>query len=180
MKKSLIGAVVGMLILSACGSTENTAAEKPAAEKSAADVTFAQDMVPHHEQALEMAKLVPSRSSNDQVRGLAQRIEKAQDPEITRMNGWLKEWGAEQKSHEGHDMAGMMNDEDMAKLEKATGADFDKQWLDLMIKHHEGAVEMAKTELADGKDAEAKKLAQAIIDGQQQEITEMKDLLKTL
>ncbi|WP_419503926.1 DUF305 domain-containing protein [Lentzea aerocolonigenes] len=170
MKKSLIGAAVGMLVLSACSSTEN----------SPADVAFAQQMVPHHEQALEMAKLVPDRSSNDKVRGLAERIEKAQDPEITRMNGWLKEWGATaEQDHTGHDMAGMMSHEDMAKLENATGAAFDEQWLDMMIKHHEGAVEMARTELDQGEDADAKKLAQAIIDGQQQEITEMKDLLKT-
>ncbi|HEX8869551.1 MAG TPA: DUF305 domain-containing protein [Lentzea sp.] len=164
-----------MLVLSACGSTENAA--KPDLK---ADITFAQEMVPHHQQALEMAKLVPDRSSNEKVRGLAQRIEKAQDPEITRMNGWLKEWGAEMKSHEGHDMAGMMSGDEMAKLEKATGADFDKQWLDLMVQHHEGALVMARTELDQGKDADAKKLAQAIIDGQQQEITEMKDLLKTM
>ncbi|WP_406601872.1 DUF305 domain-containing protein [Lentzea sokolovensis] len=167
MKKSLIGAVVGMLMLSACGGPANTAA----------DVTFAQGMVPHHEQALEMAKLVPSRSSNDKVRSLASRIEKAQDPEIAQMNEWLQQWGAAEQDHTGHDMAGMMSHDDMAKLEKSSGAEFDRLWLDMMIKHHEGAVEMAKTELAQGKDEGAKKLAQAIIDGQQQEITEMKALL---
>ncbi|MEU0880935.1 DUF305 domain-containing protein [Lentzea sp. NPDC005914] len=163
-----------MLILSACSSTE-----KPAAPDLKADIAFAQKMVPHHEQALEMAKLVPSRSSDDKVRDLAQRIEKAQDPEITRMNSWLKEWGApSMQDHSGHDMSGMMSGDDMAELEKVTGAEFDQQWLDMMIKHHEGALEMAKTELDQGKDAEAKKLAQAIIDGQQQEITEMKGLLQ--
>ncbi|MGW6932202.1 DUF305 domain-containing protein [Lentzea sp. NPDC054927] len=176
MKKSLIGAVVGMLVLSACSSSPNTAAPD-----LTADVTFAQNMVPHHEQALEMAKLVPSRSTNEKVRGLAERVEKAQDPEITQMNEWLKQWGATTKqNHEGHDMAGMMSGEDMAKLESSSGPEFDRQWLDMMIKHHEGAVEMAKTELEQGKDANAKKLAQAVVDGQQQEITEMKDLLRTM
>jgi uncharacterized protein (DUF305 family) len=170
LKKSLIGAVVGMLMLSACGGPANTAA----------DVTFAQDMVPHHEQALDMAKLVPSRSGNEKVRDLASRIEKAQDPEIARMNEWLQQWGATKQDHEGHDMAGMMSQDDMARLEKSSGAEFDRLWLDMMIKHHEGAVEMAKTELSQGEHEEARKLAQAIIDGQQQEITEMKDLLKTL
>jgi len=92
---------------------------------------------------------------------------------------WLKEWGATTtQDHSGHDMSGMMSGDDMAGLKKATGAEFDRQWLEMMTEHHEGAVEMAKTELAQGKDAEAKKLAQAIIDGQQQEITEMKDLLR--
>lgn len=167
--KSLIGAVVGVLVLSACGGPAN----------NAADVTFAQNMVPHHEQALDMAKLVPSRSSDEKVRDLAARIEKAQGPEITQMNEWLRQWGAEQKGHEGHDMAGMMSHDDMAKLEKATGQEFDRLWLDMMVKHHEGAVEMAKTELAEGQDEGAKKLARAVIDGQQQEISEMKELLKS-
>ncbi|WP_242643378.1 DUF305 domain-containing protein [Lentzea alba] len=176
MKKSLIGAVVGMLILSACGSTET-----PATPDLKADVAFAQQMIPHHEQALEMAKLVPSRSSTDQVRGIAERIEKAQAPEITQMNEWLKQWGAAPKNdHEGHDMSGMMSQDEMAKLEKSSGTEFDRLWLDLMIKHHEGAVAMAKTELEQGKDDNAKKLAQAVIDGQQKEITEMKDLLRTM
>ncbi|SFR29688.1 protein of unknown function [Lentzea waywayandensis] len=124
-----------------------------------------------------MAKLVPSRSSDDKVRDLASRIEKAQDPEIARMNEWLQQWGAAKQDRQGHDMAGMMSNDDMAKLEKSSGAEFDRMWLDMMIKHHEGAVEMAKTELAQGKDEGAKKLAQAIIDGRQQEITEMKALL---
>jgi uncharacterized protein (DUF305 family) len=176
LKKSLIGAVVGMLVLSACGSSANTAAPD-----LKADVTFAQNMVPHHEQALEMAKLVPSRSTNEKVRGLAERVEKAQGPEITQMNEWLKQWGATtRQDHEGHDMAGMMSHDDMAKLEGSSGAEFDRRWLDLMIKHHEGAVEMAKTELDQGQDDNAKKLAQAVADGQQQEITEMKDLLRTM
>ncbi|MFI6096216.1 DUF305 domain-containing protein [Lentzea sp. NPDC051213] len=179
MKKSLIGAVVGMLILSACSSPA-ASTDTQTGTRTTADVTFAQDMVPHHEQALEMAKLVPSRSSNDNVRGIAGRVEKAQDPEIAQMKAWLEQWGAPKKEHEGHGTTGMMNPDEMANLEKATGAEFDRMWLGLMIKHHEGAVEMAKTELAQGKDAGARKLAQAIIDGQQQEITEMKDLLRTI
>ncbi|MFD4637586.1 DUF305 domain-containing protein [Lentzea sp. NPDC058436] len=161
MKKSLIGAVVGVLMLSACGTPAN----------NAADVTFAQGMVPHHEQALDMAKLVPSRSSDAAVRDLAQRIENAQGPEIVQLNEWLREWGAgaTKDDHQGHDVA---------DLEKVTGAEFDRLWLDMMIKHHEGAVDMARTELSEGKDEKARKMAQAIVDGQQQEISEMKDLLK--
>jgi len=170
LKKSLIGAVVGMLILSACSSTPDLAA----------DVTFAQDMVQHHEQALDMAKLVPTRSTNEQVRGLAERIEKGQAAAVTPLRPRPEERGAQDKEHSGHDMAGMMSDGDMTKLETTSGAEFDRLWLNLMVKHHEGAVEMARTELKDGKDADAKKLAQAIIDGQQQEITEMKDLMRTM
>ncbi|GHH33978.1 DUF305 domain-containing protein [Lentzea cavernae] len=167
MKKSLIGAVVGMLVLSACGSPAN----------NAADVTFAQEMVPHHQQALDMAKLVPSRSSDSEVRDLAQRIEKAQGPEIAQMNEWLQQWGAAQEDHEGHDTAGMMSHGDMAELEKSTGQEFDRLWLRMMIEHHEGAVEMARTALQRGEDEKTRKLAQAVLEGQQREIAEMKALL---
>ncbi len=170
MKKSLIGAVVGMLVLGACGTPAYLAA----------DVTFTQDMIPHHEQALDMAKLVPSRSTNEKVRGLAERIEKAQDPEITQMKNRIEEWDAHNTDHGGHHMAGMMSDDDMTKLETAGGAEFDRLWLDMMVKHHEGAIEMARTELKDGNDPDTKTLAQAIIDGQQREITEMKDLLRNI
>jgi len=74
-------------------------------------------------------------------------------------------------------MPGMMSDADTKKLEAAKGAEFDKMWLDMMIKHHQGAVDMAKTELTQGSNADAKALAQKIIDAQQAEITEMQGLL---
>ena len=158
-----------------------------AAGHNADDVMFAQQMIPHHSQALDMAKLVPSRSTNPKVLDLASRIEKAQDPEIQQMRGWLTGWGAGTSEMPGmtHDampgmggsMPGMMSDADMQKLGAAKGAEFDKMWLDMMIKHHQGAVDMAKTELQKGSNADAKALAQKIIDAQQAEITEMQGLL---
>ncbi|MFI5592387.1 DUF305 domain-containing protein [Amycolatopsis sp. NPDC051758] len=151
-----------------------------AAGHNADDVTFAQQMVPHHSQALDMAKLVPSRSTNPKVLDLASRIAKAQDPEIQQMQTWLTTWGAGMSGMPGmtHEpMPGMMSDPDLKKLEGTKGAEFDKMWLDMMIKHHQGAVDMAGTELSKGSNADAKVLAQKIIDGQQAEITEMQDLL---
>ncbi|WP_406630642.1 DUF305 domain-containing protein [Amycolatopsis sp. WGS_07] len=154
---------------------------------NAADATFAQQMIPHHQQALEMAKMVPSRSSNPKVVDLAGRIDRAQDPEIRQMQGWLSAWGVAAASHSmpgghemsgDHNMTGMMSDADMKSLDAAKGPEFDRAWLDMMIKHHQGAVEMAKTELAQGADAGAKALAQRIIDAQQAEIAEMQGLLK--
>ena len=198
MRKSLIGiataGVAVVALVAGCGGndTAGPASTAPTATSNgqaggntAADVTFAQGMVPHHQQALDMAKLVPSRSTNAKVLDLAKRVEGAQDPEIQKMNGWLKAWGAS-TSMPGMDhgsmpgMSGMMSAEDMKMLEQSKGAAFDRMWLDMMIKHHEGAVEMAKTELQKGGNADAKKLAQDIVDAQQKEIAEMRDLLKTV
>ncbi|WP_206793257.1 DUF305 domain-containing protein [Amycolatopsis sp. MtRt-6] len=204
MRKTLLVsgvAAISALVLSACSSSDHASmsgmsssasAPAPAPSRQAAghnadDIAFAQQMVPHHSQALDMAKLVPSRSTNPKVVDLASRIEKAQDPEIRQMQGWLTAWGAPSASSTpgmpGMDhgstgsMPGMMSDADMQKLGQAKGAEFDKMWLDMMIQHHQGAVEMARTELSKGSNADAKALAQKIIDTQQAEITEMQGLL---
>ncbi|MEV5019666.1 DUF305 domain-containing protein [Streptomyces sp. NPDC053780] len=154
---------------------------------NAQDVAFAQGMVPHHRQALEMARLAVDRTATPEVADLAARIEKAQDPEITTMTGWLKTWGEEVpeptgsrpgKDHSAHSgMPGMMDGQDMAELEKASGQTFDSRFLTMMVEHHEGAVEMAGTEKAKGRYAPAKALADDIVTAQQEEITEMNGLL---
>ncbi|WP_033288536.1 DUF305 domain-containing protein [Amycolatopsis jejuensis] len=193
MRKTLIIsgiAVVSALALGACTGGDSSSGMQmgaPSAQQSAGhnndDIAFAQQMIPHHKQALDMAKMVSSRSTDPKVAGLATRIDQAQDPEIQQMQGWLSRWGATTGMGDHHlpgmdpSMPGMMSDADMAKLDRLKGAEFDKAWLDLMIKHHQGAVEMAKTELAKGSNADAKALAQKIIDGQQAEITEMQGLL---
>lgn len=172
--KFLVGAiaVVSAVLLGACGGN---------ADHNADDVAFAQQMIPHHNQALDMAKLVPSRSTDPKVLDLASRIEKAQDPEIRQMRDWLTAWGAGM-THESMpgmsgSMPGMMSDAGLRKLETVKGAEFDRTWLDMMIEHHQGAVVMARTELAKGGNADAKALAGKIIDAQQAEITEMRGLL---
>ncbi|MEU1570821.1 DUF305 domain-containing protein [Streptomyces collinus] len=150
------------------------------------DVTFAQGMIPHHRQALEMARLAGGRASSGAVKDLAGRIEKAQDPEIRTMTGWLKTWGEDvprvgggmDHSASGHSgMPGMMGDEDMAALEKLTGKAFDHQFLTLMVEHHEGAVEMARTEQSKGGYGPAKAMAGDIVTAQQAEIREMNGML---
>ncbi|WP_103344237.1 DUF305 domain-containing protein [Amycolatopsis sp. CA-126428] len=195
MRKTLvIGgiALASAVLLGACSSSDSpsgmsgmpsTSAPAPGqqAGHNADDIAFAQQMIPHHSQALDMAKLVPSRSTNPKVIDLASRIEKAQDPEIKTMQGWLTSWGAGTTSSAmpdmDHGMPGLMSDADMKKLEGAKGAEFDKMWLDMMIRHHQGAIDMAKTELQKGSNADAKALAQKIIDAQQAEITEMRGML---
>ncbi|HET6706061.1 DUF305 domain-containing protein, partial [Amycolatopsis sp.] len=144
------------------------------------DVRFAQQMIAHHSQALDMAKLVPSRSTDPKVLDLATRIEKAQDPEIKQLQGWLATWGAsstpDMPGMNHGSTPGMMPAEDMAKLEAAKGTEFDRMWLDMMVEHHQGAIDMARSELGKGGSADAKALAQKIIDAQQAEITEMRGL----
>jgi len=151
-----------------------------------ADVAFAQNMIPHHRQAVEMADLAAGRSQNPQVLDLAARIGGAQAPEIQTMTGWLQQWGAEVPSeggmmggdHTGRaGMGGMMTPDQMGQLGQANGAGFDRMFLQMMTEHHTGAIAMANTELTDGQNTAAKDLAQQIITAQQAEITEMKELL---
>ncbi|MFC7994201.1 DUF305 domain-containing protein [Streptomyces pilosus] len=149
---------------------------------NAADVTFAQGMIPHHRQAVEMADLAPDRARSPEVRKLAAEIKRAQDPEIRTLSGWLASWGEEVPAegamdHSGHGTGGMMTAEEMTGLENASGQAFDTAFLELMIKHHEGAVAMAETERADGAHGPAVEMAGSIIDSQSAEIERMNDLL---
>ncbi|MFF7974978.1 DUF305 domain-containing protein [Streptomyces sp. NPDC007905] len=166
------------------GSSANPSASTATAH-NAQDVAFAQGMIPHHQQALEMARLADGRASSARVKDLAARIEKAQDPEIRTMTGWLKTWGAQvpmagtdRSGHAGMSgMSDMMSDDDMAALKKAGGKDFDTMFLSLMVDHHQGAVAMATTEKRKGEYGPAKGMAGGIVSAQNAEIKEMKQLL---
>lgn len=172
-------------LLTACGGTEEEAAS-PASESADneefndADVAFAQMMIPHHEQATAMAELAPERAG-DEVQTLAEEIQAAQGPEIEQMNALLESWGQEpmedMEDMDHEDMSGMMSEEQMAELEGAEGEEFDTMFLQMMIEHHEGAVEMAQTELDEGVNPEARDLAQQIIDDQDAEIEQMNEML---
>jgi len=205
-KKSLVNAlsalVVGAVVLTGCAD-ENSEAGGPGmghgggmpsagmpggqqGDHNQHDVAFAQQMIPHHAQAIEMARLAPERTSTEKVLDLARRIEQAQDPEIQQMTTWLAAWGASvPTTAPGHGgmgmdhggMPGMMSAEEMRQLTQAKGAEFDRLFLTMMIEHHEGAVHMAQMELQHGSNTEARTLAQRIIDTQQAEIDEMRGLL---
>lgn len=166
------------------GMDHSTMDSSDTGEFSATDVMFAQMMIPHHKQAVEMSDLALATSTNPDVLALAQQIRDAQAPEITLMTGWLTTAGAPMAM--GHDMNamgagmdGMMTDDEMSALTSATGAAFDTLFLQGMIAHHEGAVQMAAM-VTDTKNAEVKKLGDAIIAGQSAEITQMKAILTTL
>lgn len=186
--------VVASLTVGACSShsSHSSSVSIPdSAPFNATDVAFAQGMIPHHAQAIDMADMVPTRSTNAALLALARQIRAAQDPEIATMTGWLTAWDQPlpvMGDHSDHDMSsmgsmmmsGMMSAADMDRLEASSGTAFDRMWLEMMIEHHEGAVEMARAELASGKDPAAQQLARAIIDGQSAEITEMQAMVRRL
>lgn len=185
-------ALVAALALTGCGSAADNAATSGRSSSSNpdfndADVTFAQSMIPHHEQALVMAKMAKSHARSSEVKDLAAKIEAAQGPEIDTMSGWLKAWGQQEPTGSGmggmnpgsDGMPGMMGDDDMMSLDSPNGPGFDRMFLTMMIKHHEGAIEMAKSEQVDGKNADAVALAKKIEADQTAEIAQMKVMLRS-
>jgi uncharacterized protein (DUF305 family) len=162
------------------GSTTSSSTSSSSASSSrAGDVMFAQMMIPHHQQAIEMAELaLTNPSTSADVKELAEQIKAAQDPEIQTMNGWLRQWGAPTSAAMDHGSSGMMSADDMAALKAAEGAKFNRMWLEMMIEHHQGAVTMAQDVLSSTEEAEVKSLAQAIVDGQKKEIVTMQGLLR--
>ena len=163
------------------GDSAGTAATQSSAAFNDADVTFAQGMIPHHEQAIEMADIAldPKVGASEAVKTLATQIKAAQDPEIVTMTAWLKDWGKSMmgSDHSGHAMGGMMSSGQMSDLEAARGTAFDRLFYELMIKHHEGAVEMATTVQKSGSNADVRALATQVISGQTAEINAMKGAL---
>jgi len=145
-----------------------------------ADVDFAAAMIPHHAQAIEMARIVLKRTDNPEIKALATRIEAAQSPEITLLSGWLTGWGApvpDTSGHDGMEMTGMMSESDLKKLETTRRSKVDALFVTQMTEHHRGAIAMAKDELTSGSNPQAKELAQSIKKAQTAEVAEMKKLL---
>lgn len=184
-KKALAALILGIsMALAACGNNSGDGATGTKFNKQ--DVTFAQEMIPHHQQAIEMAKLADKRTVSTEVKNLAAGIQAAQDPEIMKMEGWLKDWnkpmtngGMPGMNHgSAGAMPGMMSDADMKSLQGAAETEFDMMFLTMMIKHHQGAITMAASEIANGKNDDTVALAKTIMSAQNGEIATMKDLLK--
>ncbi len=149
---------------------------KSASAFSGTDIMFAQMMIPHHQQAVDMSTLAETRTTNPEVLALAKQIKDAQAPEIKQMTDWIESSGAGMDM--GHDMGmgGMLSDEQMTALDNAQGAAFDKLYLEGMIGHHEGALQMAKM-IENSSNEEAKTLAANIVTSQSAEIEKMKQML---
>lgn len=181
--------------LAACGSDDASsgdttpATQAPTGSDAAvflneADIEFAQGMIAHHEQAIEMAEIAldPNVGASPEVIDLATRIKGAQDPEVELMTGWLTVAGEPvvMDTSDGHDMSsmdGMMTVEQMDAMAAMTGTEFDQMWLEMMIAHHEGAISQSETVKAAGSNADVLTLADQIVSAQQAEITEMRALL---
>lgn len=166
------------------GSEHSTASEgstDATAEFSHADIMFAEMMIPHHEQAIVMADLALTRAGDDRVKGLAARIKAAQQPEIEKMQRWVDTSGMGDMHSAMDDapMAGMLSQQDLAKLKSAKGAAFDRLFLTGMIAHHQGAIDMA-AQARESANTEVSDLANWITSSQTSEIDEMKALLATL
>ncbi|MFP8959001.1 DUF305 domain-containing protein [Streptomyces nanhaiensis] len=207
---ALVSAVTaGGLLLAACGgnategmdhgsggsasATQNAGNHPAPGAFNDADVSFAQMMIPHHEQALEMAKLADGRASDAEIKSLAADIEKAQDPEIRKMRSWLKAWGKPESAEgsmpgmdhgsggmDGSEMSGMMSGEDMDKLRGAKGTEFDRMFAQMMIEHHKGAIAMAEDEQKNGRNTTAKELAADVIESQSAEVEKFQKILDRL
>ncbi|WP_455835289.1 DUF305 domain-containing protein [Pseudarthrobacter siccitolerans] len=153
------------------------------ADHNQADIMFAQMMIPHHAQAVEMSDIVLAKPDLPaDVKALATRIKDAQAPEIETMTGWLKNWNVPTMAadHSGHGMSGMVDAEGLSKLKAAQGTEAARLFMEQMTGHHEGAVEMANDEIDGGKNPEAVQLARDIVTAQESEIAEMKKLLAAL
>lgn len=148
----LLTALATLVSLSACGSDDSDEAGSDGRNET--DVTFAQDMIPHHAQAVEMSDLLLAKEGVDpRVAALAEQIKQAQAPEIETMSGWLEDWGEDVPPTTGMEdmgMDGMMSSEDMAELEAAPGEEASRLFLEQMTEHHSGAIDMAEVEIAEG------------------------------
>jgi uncharacterized protein (DUF305 family) len=193
---AVLVALFAALLLTACSGSDDKTDTAKADESvstpappgfNADDYAFATNMIPHHQQAIELAALAPEHSTDKDLIALAAKISAEQDPEIKALRVFLVQWDEnpdDNASHGDHggdaghgSMAGMVDDATMAKLQSLKGAEFDTLWLQSMIGHHEGAIAMAKAEVAKGQNVDTKRMAQTIIDSQQAEIDQMKKML---
>lgn len=206
------------LVISACSNSATDTQASPTTSAAAvttsssapgadtahndADVTFAQGMIPHHQQAIEMSDMLLGKQGIDpQITVLANEIKKAQGPEIEQMRSWLEAWGMSSTpvpgstGIPGHDMSGggnmsgmpgmsmggsghgMMSDADMTALQNAQGAAAGRLFLTQMIEHHQGAIMMAEQEIDSGQFPAAVEMARNIVSSQQTEITTMQGML---
>jgi uncharacterized protein (DUF305 family) len=198
---AILIALCAALFLTACsGSGEKTDTTKTDDAASTAtppgfnaqDHEFATMMIPHHQQAIELAGMVPDHSTDPDLIALAAKISAEQDPEIKALRVFLVQWdenpddntsaGDDDGGHGGDGghgaMAGMVDDATMAKLQTLKGAEFETLWLQSMISHHQGAIDMAKAEVAHGQNVDIKRMAQTMVDTQQAEITQMNQMLE--
>ena len=177
-------AATALFGLSACSAAANVdhsghsdhTTPSATADFSSADLMFAQMMIPHHQQAVDISYMALANTQNADVRALAESIITHQSTEMVTMKSWLDAAGVSlDDSHSMH-MQGMLTEAQLAELEAAKDGAFDKLWLTGMIAHHEGALLMAK-DVTDSSNTEVADFAEHVIEDQTGEIAKMKDLL---
>ena len=195
MATALVAAAAVGGLLAGCGgntATSPATTTAPAAANNApatgqqqhnqADVVFLQNMIPHHQQAIMMSQMALTHATTPQVKDLATRIQAAQQPEIDQMRRLLAAWGVPANPGGMGPMGGMMGPMGGTGPGQGpgmmNGTTFDRMFLQSMIVHHQGAIDMSQTELAQGSNPDARQLAQKIINTQQAEIKEMQTLLQ--
>jgi len=168
----------------ASGSASGSASESEPATFNTADVEFARNMIMHDRQTAEMVQTAETRAENAQVKDLVARIKQAQEPEIALLSDLLRQWGQAPAPTgsvgSGGGIPGMITDQEMKDLMAASGRDFDRKFLQLMIRHQQGAIELAIAEQQEGENPRAKQLAGTVATDRAAEIRQMEDLLTRL
>lgn len=186
---AVAAALVAALMVAGCGKSSDYSQSTDKSAHNRADEVFATGMIPHHQQGLDLSALVPNHSTDPQLVKLASGIAAAQGPQIQRLKGFIVQWSDEADSHAGGQednggmadmpMHGMVDQATMTKLASLDGPDFDKLWLQSMIGHHRGAVEMAQAEIDNGLNTDAVTMAHNIVTTQQAEIDQMTKMLES-
>ncbi len=169
---AVIGALLLALLLSYGMFNPSNQASDQASDFNRADLMFMNMMIIHHDQAIEMAEMAENRTENQNILELSRNISQAQTEENQKMSDWLREAGFSRPMR-GHRMAGMATQQEMNELSQRRGREFDLLFSELMIEHHEGGIQMARTEVQNGKSEKVIELAQGMIEAQQEEVEKM-------
>ena len=180
MLPRLLAAVL-LLALGACGSEDESPADDGRPYNDA-DVAFATEMIQHHAMALTMVDLTVQRQVSPELAALAEQIRASQAAEIETMVDWLEEWGepVPETVRDHANAHGADHGEDLAELERLQGAEFEEEWLETMVDHHDDAVDMAEDQLDDGEAPETLRLAEQVIKAQRAEIEQMEAMADRL
>ncbi|WP_020674376.1 DUF305 domain-containing protein [Amycolatopsis nigrescens] len=175
------------LMLAGCAGSDAPGAAVPDASPPSpgvsgfnpVDVAFATQLIPHHQQALEIAAHAGAQAVGPGVKAVAARIEEADEPQVAELSKLLENWGQPAPEDPGIDHGsptGKLSETEVGRLRSATGAEFDRLFAELMIKHHQGSVSMANKQIAEGVNPEAVDLARRVLMAQQAEIAELEKL----
>lgn len=198
----LFAVLVALLLLAGCGGRGDEPGNGPngtdepetplitgdPASYNDADIAFATEMVPHHAQAIDLAELAQRRSDNPELIALTNQIVAVQQPEINILNVLLVQWNENPEIRTGPGGPGADGGEDpprgsvdeatITELESLSGPEFDRLWLQSMIGQHQGAVDIADTEIAEGANVDAIAIARTIVNGQETRIAQMRQMLE--